>query len=78
MIKTQESEQQRALDQWNKNVSFIREVERCKYVIGLFGFIGLHIKNDISPLKSDEESQKKKKHYLALSVISTATQDISL
>ncbi|CAD8109927.1 unnamed protein product [Paramecium primaurelia] len=66
MIKTQESEQQRALDQWNKNVGLIKEVERCKCVIGLFGFIGLHIKNNIAPLKPDEESQKKEKALLRL------------
>ncbi|CAD8124479.1 unnamed protein product [Paramecium sonneborni] len=66
MIKTQESEQQRALDQWNKNVGLIKEVERCKCVIGLFGFIGLHIKNNVAPLKPDEESQKKEKALLRL------------
>ncbi|CAD8210248.1 unnamed protein product [Paramecium octaurelia] len=66
MIKTQESEQQRALDQWNKNVGLMKEVERCKCVIGLFGFIGVHIKNNIAPLKPDEESQKKEKALLRL------------
>ncbi|CAK64956.1 unnamed protein product (macronuclear) [Paramecium tetraurelia] len=66
MIKTQESEQQRTLDQWNKNVSLIREVERCKVVISLFGLLGSHIKNNIAPLKPDEESQKKEKALLRL------------
>ncbi|CAK61238.1 unnamed protein product (macronuclear) [Paramecium tetraurelia] len=66
MIKTQESEQQRTLDQWNKNISLIREVERCKCVINLFGFLGLHIKNNNAPLKPDEESQKKEKAQLQL------------
>jgi hypothetical protein len=44
----------------------LKEVERCKCVIGLFGFIGAHIKDNIAPLKPDEDSQKKEKAIIKL------------
>ncbi|CAK61775.1 unnamed protein product (macronuclear) [Paramecium tetraurelia] len=66
LIKTQESEQQKALSNWNKNVSLIQEVERCKSVILLFKFVGDQIQFNLQIMQPNQESRLKEKALLKI------------
>ncbi|CAD8123445.1 unnamed protein product [Paramecium sonneborni] len=66
LVKTQESEQQKALSQWNKNVSLIQEIKRCKSVILLFKFIGDQMQCNLQILQPNNESRVKEKALLKL------------
>ncbi|CAD8207619.1 unnamed protein product [Paramecium pentaurelia] len=66
LVKTQESEQQKALSKWNKNVCLIQEVQRCKSVIQLFKFIGNQIQCNLQIMQPNTESRLKEKAILKI------------
>ncbi|CAD8112533.1 unnamed protein product [Paramecium primaurelia] len=66
LVKTQESEQQKALNKWNKNVCLIQEVQRCKSVIQLFKFIGNQIQCNLQIMQPNTESKLKEKAILKI------------
>lgn len=61
LIRTQESELQRAVTTWHTNIKLFDEVQRCKLLFSFYTTLNLVARANVGSIVEDENSRKQER-----------------